>query len=207
MGSLGRKQEPEEASISRIPLDPLGKKALMIATKAHAGQFRKLGGGPYIIHPVAVALKLFLLGFSDKVVAAALAHDVLEDTDFSEVKLTEELGVEVASIVKAVTNDASLPWKEKKKRYIESVRNGPEGAKAVCAADKIHNLSSLIDAYKTYGEMIWKKFNADKKDQLWFQRGVLKMLRESWDHPMVAEYEKLIERFKGITVGPESDAD
>jgi len=70
----------------------------------------------------------------------------LEDTDFGEEKLKQELGSEVLEIVKAVTNDDSLPWEEKKKKYVETVRSGSEGAKAVAGADKIHNLESLMIA-------------------------------------------------------------
>jgi (p)ppGpp synthase/HD superfamily hydrolase len=55
-----------------------------------------------------------------------LTHDVLEDTNHSVASFREELGEEVYKLVKAVSNDPSLPWEEKKLKYIETVRNGPE---------------------------------------------------------------------------------
>jgi (p)ppGpp synthase/HD superfamily hydrolase len=171
----------------------LTEKAARLAVSAHTGQTRKGDGLPYIIHPFMVALKLANHGFSDAVIAAALTHDVLEDTDYAEDEFKTELGEEVYEIVKAVTNDDSLPWEEKKKKYVETVRNGSEGAKAVAVADKIHNLESLLFAHAEQGSDIWKKFNRGKEQKLWFESEVLKMLEETWTHPLIDEYEKLFE--------------
>lgn len=172
------------------------EKAVRVSVAAHGGQTRKGDNLPYIIHPFMVALKLAKYNFSDTVIAAALTHDVLEDTDFGEEQLRSELGDEVLEIVKAVTNDDSLPWEEKKKRYVETVRNGPEGAKAVAAADKIHNLESLLIAHAEQGSELWKKFNRGKEQKLWFENEVLKMLKQTWKHPLVDEYESLLEKEK-----------
>ncbi len=174
-------------------------KALRIAVEAHKGQIRKGDGSPYITHPLMVAFKLQKYNFPNEVIAAALTHDVLEDTDYPEEKLKEELGDEVLEIVKAVTNDDSLEWEEKKKQYIETVRKGPEGAKAVCIADKIHNLESLLAAYKEQGPDLFNKFNRGRKEKIWFETEVLKMAKETWQHPLVDEYEKLIEILKNET--------
>lgn len=170
------------------------EKAIRISVLAHRDQARKGDGLPYIIHPFAVALKLAKHNFSDAVIAAALTHDVLEDTDYPEEKLKEELNEEVLEIVRAVTNDDSLPWEEKKKKYIETVRKGPEGAKAVALADKIHNLESLLAAYAEQGPEIWKRFNRGREQKLWFENEVLKMLKETWQHPLIEEYEGLLEK-------------
>jgi (p)ppGpp synthase/HD superfamily hydrolase len=174
------------------------ERAAKIALLAHNGQTRKGDGSPYIIHPLMVAMKLNQYGFDDKIVAAALVHDVLEDTDFSEKDLRLELGDEIVEIVKAVTNDDSLSWEEKKKKYIETVRNGGVEAKAVALADKIHNLESLLAAYEEQGSKLWEKFNRGKEQKIWFETEVLKMLQETWDHPMIKEYEELIEKEKEL---------
>jgi (p)ppGpp synthase/HD superfamily hydrolase len=174
------------------------EKATRIAVFAHKDQTRKGDGTSYIVHPFMVALKLSKYNFPDKVIAAALTHDILEDTDFPEEKLKEELGEEVFAIVKAVTNDDSLSWEEKKKKYVETVRNGPEGSKVVSLADKIHNLETLLIAYEEQGPDLWKKFNRGKEQKIWFENEVLKMLKETWDHPMILEYEKLLELEKEL---------
>jgi len=176
----------------------LVEKALRIALLAHKNQVRKGDGTPYIVHPIMVALKLAKYSFPDEVVAAALVHDVLEDTDFSQGKLEEELGKEVLDIVLSVTNDASLSWEEKKKKYVETVRNGSDGAKAVSLADKIHNLESLLLAYKEQGPSLWSKFHRGKEQMIWFESEVLKMLKETWRHPMIDEYERLLAQEKEL---------
>ncbi len=181
-----------------MPPTLLLEKAARIAVEAHAQQKRKGDGSPYIVHPFLVALKLAQHGFHETVIASALVHDVLEDTDFSEEDMKAELGESVLEIVKAVTADDALPWEEKKKKYVESVRHGPEGAKAVTVADKIHNLESLLAAHAEQGPELWKKFTRGKEKKLWFGTEVLKMLRDTWQHPLIEEYASLLEQEKNL---------
>lgn len=174
------------------------EKALRIATVAHKDMVRKADGLPYILHPFAVAMRLQKEGFSDDVVAAGLVHDVLEDTDYPAEQLRKELGNKVYKMVLSVTNDDTLPWEEKKTKYIETVRRGSEGAKAVALADKLHNLESLFIIYDKEGPAVWKKFNKGVEAKLWFEESVLKMLKETWDHPMVGEYERQLKKLRKL---------
>jgi len=168
--------------------------AFIIAINAHKGQARKVDKLPYITHPLTVATKLSKYIFPAKVIAAALVHDVLEDTDYPECRIKEKLGTGILSIVKSVTNNNTLTWEDKKLLYIESVKNGPDEAKAVCAADKIHNFECLLINNKKYGPSMWDSFKRGKEKQLWYNREVLKMLKESWQHPLINEYEILLKR-------------
>lgn len=177
---------------------PLIERALRLAAKGHRDQVRKEGDIPYIVHPVAVAWTLRDHGFSDEVVAAALAHDLLEDTAVTEEEIRAELGDEVTRIVRAVTNDDSLSWKEKKQKYIDTVRLGGEGAWAVATADKIHNAESLMSAYQAQGDALWKSFNATAADKLWFEEAMLSMLKEVWQHPLVDTYEGYVTRMREL---------
>ena len=146
-----------------------------------------------------VAFLLQKHGFSEEIVAAGLVHDVLEDTDFLEEKLCKELGEEVCVIVKAVTNDDMLSWEEKKLKYIETVRDGPDGTKAVATADKIHNAHSLLAAYEAQGGRVWEHFNKGKEKKMWFEEAMLAMLKETWRHPLVDEYERLVAEMKQLS--------
>lgn len=168
------------------------ERAAAIAVLAHEGQMRKDAQIPYITHAIAVAVLLARHGFSDTVVAAALAHDVLEDTSYSAAKLREELGEEILHMVTAVTHDNTLPWMEKKKKYIECVRSGTAEVKALATADKICNLESLIAAHARLGEKIWMRFNRDRAEKIWFEEAMLEMLRASWRHTLVDEYARLL---------------
>lgn len=174
------------------------ERATALAVRAHEGQMRKEALVPYIVHPVAVALVLARYGFSDTVIAAAIAHDIIEDTSVSVEELRRELGDEVANLVAPVTHDDTLPWEEKKRAYIEEVRKASEGAKAISLADKIANAYSLIEAHEVHGAAIWKYFNAGREKKLWFEHATLEMFRASWNHPMVEEYARLVSRMNSL---------
>ena len=174
------------------------EKAHRLMLKAHGKQVRKTDGSPYIIHPMMVAKKLARLGFNDEVIAAALVHDVLEDTDMNEQQLRQELGDKVVDIILPLSEDKSLEWETRKKKYIQDVKNGSPEIKAVSIADKIHNLESIIETYKTMGSDIWSKFNRGKEQKMWFEHEMLKAFQESWDHPMSAEYEKLLKQVEKL---------
>jgi len=174
------------------------EKAMRIAVLAHQRQKRKVDGLPYIVHPFMVALKLARYNFPDNVIAGALVHDVLEDTHFPEEKLKKELGKKIFKIVKLVTQDQSLPWEEKKRKYIKNLKRAPNEAKAIVIADKIHNLESLLIAYQEQGPKIWGKFKRGRDKIIWFQEEVLKTIKESWKHPLVKEYENLITKLKRL---------
>ena len=178
--------------------DELIDRALQIALRAHAGQMRKAGDIPYVEHPVMVALKLAKHGFGSEVLAAALVHDVLEDTDVPESELRAALGDEVLAIVLSVTEDKSLPWEDRMHGYIEQVRAGSVGAKAVSLADKIHNTESLIRAHHDIGVAVWKLFSRGKERRVQFNEQMLAMLREEWQHPMLDEYAALVEQVRGL---------
>lgn len=174
------------------------EKAAAIAVIAHKEQLRKHDDSPYVTHPFMVAMKLARHGATDIVIAAALVHDVLEDTDFSEEALRDELGNEVIDIVKAVSNDDSLSWKEKKKKYIETVRNTTDEAKAIALADKVHNMENFLGSYKEQGTDLWQKFNCGKDNKVWFEEEALKMFKDSFSHPLIAEYEVQVEEMRSL---------
>ena len=84
------------------------EKAFKMADRAHEGQVRK-SGEPYIIHPLNVAIILSELEMDKETIAAGLLHDVLEDTDVSEMMLRQEFGDEVTLLVSGVTKLEKLP--------------------------------------------------------------------------------------------------
>ena len=84
---------PSAGSRPRPPSSALVAKPLEMAREAHAGQTRNGSGGmPYIDHPVAVAELLAEHGFGDEVLAAALLHDVVEDSETSVDDMRERFG-------------------------------------------------------------------------------------------------------------------
>jgi (p)ppGpp synthase/HD superfamily hydrolase len=184
----------------------LTEKALRLAIDAHQGQVRKSDGSPYVVHPIMCAMMLTRHGFGEEVVAAALVHDVLEDTGVTEAVLREALGDTVTDIVMSVTEDQSVEWRDdkdgwqkRKQAYIDMVRVGSESVKAVSIVDKIHNAQSLLDAHVVQGPALWSKFNKGKETKLWFEESMLAMFRESWDHPLIEEYAVLVEKMRALS--------
>ena len=184
---------------SMMLLSPRVEIALRMALRHHAGQIRKGDDKQYIIHILEISKLLFGRGGIEvdwEIIAAGLCHDLLEDTDCPELEIEEWCGPEVLRIVKAVTNDSSLEWEEKKAKYIETVRAGGEKAMIVCLADKIVNLKALLEIYEIEGEKVWKRFNRGKEEKLWFENSVLKMLKENLEHPLIERYEDLIKELE-----------
>jgi (p)ppGpp synthase/HD superfamily hydrolase len=174
------------------------EQAVQIALQAHATQVRKSDNSPYVVHPIMVAHILAQHGFSDTVCAAALVHDVLEDTEMTRDELVRALGEEVVQVVDAVSEDASLQWEERKAAYAKKVGESSEGAKAVSIGDKIHNLQSLLDTHKEQGPSLWSKFNRGKDQKLWFEELMLQTFRDTWQHPLVDEYAELVEKMRTL---------
>ncbi len=184
---------------SMMLLSPHVEIALRMALRHHAGQTRKGDGKQYIIHLLEISKLLFGRGGHEvdwEIIAAALCHDLLEDSDCPEAEIEKWCGPEVLRIVKAVSNDPTLNWKEKKEKYIETTKAGGEKAMIVCLADKIVNIKSLIKVYEKEGEKVWEKFNRGKDAQLWFFKASLAMLKENMEHPLMKPYEKLIKDFE-----------
>ncbi|MCC6803539.1 MAG: bifunctional (p)ppGpp synthetase/guanosine-3',5'-bis(diphosphate) 3'-pyrophosphohydrolase [Anaerolineae bacterium] len=86
------------------------ERAYRKAELAHVGQFRK-SGEPYFTHCVAVAHILAEMKLDAEAIAAALMHDLLEDTDITQDELRSEFGDTVAGIVDGVTKLQNLPVK------------------------------------------------------------------------------------------------
>jgi len=83
------------------------RRSFALATQAHAGQTRR-SGEPYITHPLAVAGILHELGLDHETLAAALTHDVVEDTPVGLDRVRAELGDTVAALVEGVTKMVSI---------------------------------------------------------------------------------------------------
>jgi (p)ppGpp synthase/HD superfamily hydrolase len=139
-----RSEEHRDSSLSFDDDLPLTQAAVEFARKRHAGQRRRADDAPFVLHPIEAASILERSHYPDNVVAAAVLHDVLEDTEADQSELEERFGPEVAEIVATVSDDPSISDKEEQKDEVrERVRRAGGYAQAVYAADKISKVREL----------------------------------------------------------------
>eukprot|EP00898_Chlorokybus_atmophyticus_P009290 jgi/Chlat1/991/Chrsp108S01405 len=122
-------------------------RCVVFAANKHRTQRRKdREGTAYINHPLGVATLLWQSGVRDmQVLQAALLHDTIEDTDCTQAEIKAEFGKEVNDLVVEVSDDKRLPKQERKQQQIDHAPHKSNGAKHVKLADKLHNLTDLMD--------------------------------------------------------------
>ena len=96
-------------------------KAYQLAARAHDGQFRR-SGEPYICHPLHVAMLLVDLGMDTESLAAALMHDVVEDTSVTLDELESQFGADVAHMVDGVTKLTKIKFSSVEEQQAENLR-------------------------------------------------------------------------------------
>jgi (p)ppGpp synthase/HD superfamily hydrolase len=126
---------------------PLAQQAVELAVELHAGQLRDSDGASFVMHPMEVASLLDSSHYPDHVVAAAVLHDVLENTDEELGDLEARFGPDVAGLVAMVTDDPSIADLEARKHDVrERVRTAGGDAAAVYAADKVSKVREIRTA-------------------------------------------------------------
>jgi (p)ppGpp synthase/HD superfamily hydrolase len=160
---------------------PLVRDALAKARQAHAGQIRNGSGGmPDIEHPIAVGeLLAEELGGSDELLAAALLHDVVEDSETTVEELRERFGAQVAALVAALSDDESIDdYRQRKREHRARVAAAGGDALAIYGADKLTNVRVLRRAYVEQGEAVADEFKVplELKVEVW--TADLALLRE-----------------------------
>jgi GTP diphosphokinase / guanosine-3',5'-bis(diphosphate) 3'-diphosphatase len=122
-------------------------KALRYAADKHVLQRRKgCDKIPYINHPIKVVQILFNANENDpELLAAAILHDVLEDTCTTEAEMRKEFGERVTNIVLEVTDDMTLTYDDRKRSQIKRAPTLSADAKKIKIADKISNIRDILD--------------------------------------------------------------
>lgn len=167
--------------------------ALAFAAKHHDQQVRKGTRLPYLTHPANVAIILTRYGRDERTVVAGILHDVIEDcvgqaftTQMLEQRIGEKFGRDVLDTVLSVTyrrvdNDGvELSSDERREDYLERLADASDSARWVCAADKLHNASTIIsDLRRTIDpDTIWRRFSIGKDGTLQWYRRVYDRLAE-----------------------------
>lgn len=196
--------------IASIDLDT----AFGVARACHAHKSRKTDPTPYISHLMGVSALVVEHGGSEVQAAAALLHDVIEDTSMTYDNLVKLVGKPVSDIVLACTDstdrkrdDQMMPeerladWHRRKVAYLEHLADTPSGAPSllVVLADKVHNGEQTardIQRCLATGRNLddfWSVFNAPRDMQHWWYGRLLEALSAK-DWPVEAQ--PLLDRFR-----------
>jgi (p)ppGpp synthase/HD superfamily hydrolase len=134
----------KQGDLSFVRELPLTQAALEFARTHHRGQRRDADGADFLVHPLEVASLLERSQYPDHVVAAAVLHDVLEDTDAELSELESRFGPEVAKLVALVSDDPGIEDEEEQKDEVRTrVQRAGGYAPAVYGADKISKVREL----------------------------------------------------------------
>lgn len=181
--------------------------ALAFAAKHHDRQVRKGTKLPYLTHPANVAVILTRYGCDNDTVVAGILHDVIEDCvrdgytrEMLEQRIADKFGAEVLETVLAITyrrNDddgVELSSEDRKTDYLDRLSQANEEARWVCAADKVHNASSIVsDLRRTIDpQTVWNRFGGGKAATALWYREVYERLREvGFDAPIMTELDRV----------------
>lgn len=197
---------PKLVRLPPHPFSPLIEHAIRVAARAHRDDLRKGGDIPYLSHSASVALLLERVGISDDhIIAAALLHDVVEDTAVTIEDLARDFPPTVVELVdglserKLDTEGRTRPWLDRKKDHLEVVAKSAFGVRAIVLADKLHNLGTMVFDLEQ-GEPVWPRFNASRDDILWYQQAMLDAADQGEPElvPLVVACQQFIERLRAL---------
>ena len=189
----------KEKSIDSSLLD----RAILFAVKAHADTERKGKGFPYIVHPLEAMAIVATMTNDQELLAAAVLHDTIEDTDTTMEQLCAEFGPRVAKLVETETDqhfsaDKALTWHQRKQESLNRLASASRDAMIVALGDKLSNMRGIAQDYAVLGDELWQRFNVKAKaDHAWRFRQLAEVLKPLGETFAYQEFRKLVEQVFG----------
>jgi len=167
--------------------------ALAFAAKHHDRQVRKGTRLPYLTHPANVAIILARYDQDTDTVVAGILHDVIEDCvreaftrETLEQRIGDKFGTGVLDTVLTVTyrliddDGVELSHDDRREDYLTRLAGANDSARWVCAADKLHNASSILaDLRRTIDpDTVWNRFSGGKDATIRWYRSVYDRLKD-----------------------------
>lgn len=175
--------------------------AMAYAALIHGTQKRKGTSIPYVSHLMSVSALVMEFGGDEDQAIAGMLHDALEDCGAEHEKVIRtNYGSRVADIVCACTDGVpdrtgnKAPWRERKERYLEHLRDTPAEALLVSGCDKLHNARAILADLRA-GHDVFSRFSAGKDNTLWYYRSLVDAFRRRLgaDAPVVKELAAAVE--------------
>lgn len=180
------------------PLDTsLFDRAAQFAIQAHSGTERRAKGFPYIVHPMEAATIVASITNDPELLAAAILHDTVEDTDTTIEQIETLFGPRVAQLVlhDTGTKDHSLSWRKRKQLQIDKIASSDRESMIVALGDKLSNMRTIAADYHTIGDDLWSRFHTPggKSDIHWYYRNLAQALSPLSDTLPYQEFTRLID--------------
>ena len=179
-------------------------RAIVFAVRAHAGTERRSKGFPYIVLPMEAVVIVATMSSDQELLAAAILHDTVEDTDVTLEQICAEFGERVASFVDIESDephqghDSVEDWRARKQAAIDRIAAASREAKIVALGDKLSNMRAIARDYAVLGDSLWTRFHSkSRKDHEWHYRGLAASLSELRDTFAYKEFECLVNQVFG----------
>jgi (p)ppGpp synthase/HD superfamily hydrolase len=179
--------------------------AMAWAIRRHAGQPRHNTGTPYLSHLLATCAIVLEEGGDERLAAAALLHDVLEDQPTARDELRRTFGDAIYSVVDDCTDAdldqrSAVSWHDRKRSHLLRMAHFAEGSLLVIAADKVSSLQSLVDDLGRYGAEVFARSTRSAAELLSVYRQVDGIVAAKLgDRPVVRRLSALIAQFDAAT--------
>jgi (p)ppGpp synthase/HD superfamily hydrolase len=177
--------------------------AFAYACKLHEGQLRKGTRIPYVSHVLGVASIALEFGASEDEAIAALLHDGAEDAGGAPVidEIGTRFGAAVAAIVAGCSDTFETPkppWLARKQAYISHLATASPSVLLVSAADKLHNVRTLISDYRQIGEALWSRFTGGRQGTLWYYRSLADCFLKLSGNRLAVELDLAVHELEGL---------
>ncbi|MHB1152364.1 MAG: HD domain-containing protein [Eubacteriales bacterium] len=190
----------EFASVREEVYSPFVAGAFVFAAEKFKGKTRKGTTLPYIVHLMETAYIVSSLTSDDDIIAAAVLHDVIEDTDTSYDEVENQFGKRVAGLVSAESEDkrSALPpessWKIRKQEALNYLSVASNDVLIIALGDKLSNIRALAYDYSVVGDLLWSRFNSDIDQQSWYYRSLAVVLSPLKETGAWKEYNELVDK-------------
>jgi (p)ppGpp synthase/HD superfamily hydrolase len=156
---------------------------------------------------MSVAALVLEAGGGEDEAVAALLHDVVEDCGGEPVleEVRQRFGDRVANIVAGCTDAYTIPkppWKQRKLDYLDILRRAGDDIRLVSAADKLHNVRTILADYRKEGDAVWDRFSGRRDGTLWYYRAVLDVLREGKSNRLIEELQRVFTELETLVTHP-----
>ena len=190
---------------SLMKLSEKFEEALVYATQAHGNQMRKKTGIPFVAHILGVTAIALEYGASETEAISALLHDTVEDCGGADRlrDIREKFGDDVAGIVDGCTDTYETPkppWLERKRAYIEHLKDSDSSTRLVSASDKLHNTRAILAELRRHGTDVFDRFGGKKDGTLWYYRALVTAFREHGNHTdLIGELDRVVTEIEKLT--------